>query len=225
MYVPFKESLLIDIGLVLLFIVIGFIIYAVIHEMGTFFRPKQDKKNETQGCFGCGFKFIVLLSALWISFTFIGFATYIQTFRRIPDNQLIAEIKYEKMNFDDRAQSITINEYSAATPMKFDCSGDECFIEGEILTFKSWVALFSGSKSMYRFTQISAAPDNEVYYDSQAGTKIHLISDEINPRWGWLYKFGSKVPLFQVEKDTIIHSPEFDSIVVIKATREGMTIE
>ena len=197
MNTPFYETLLLDIGFVVLLLAASIIVYFFVQRIWDIFRKKEDRKYEKEGCFGFLLKFLLLIFLLLFSLAFIGFAVLVQTFQSFSDVELVAEVTCEKVDIDVMLFIIT-QKYGTkeGETDTLSLKGDKWFIKGDIIKWKNQGSLW-GFRNWYRITEVGA------YYQRTIDKKLHkktshyLLKKKIPITWNWLYNIGKKMPLSQ----------------------------
>lgn len=228
MDIPFRESWLLDIGLVILLIILSLIIIFFLRRMLDFFRKKDNKKYKQEGCFGCLFKLLFLNVLFWFGMAIIALAAFIQSFHSFTKQKLVAEVTCEKIDYNDYTMRFSISQKygaNAGTPIQLYLRGDKWFVEGDILKWSAW-ANFFGLHTMYRIRRVGG-----VYWRTEDELKRprtikSLVRDEVPYKWIWLYKFGSSLPIIQdVYGISISKTPAYNKKFKIFVTTSGFSTE
>jgi len=224
MNTPFYETLLLDIGFVVLLLAAGAIIYFFIQRIWDIFRKKT--KYENEGCFGFLLKFLLLIFLLLLSLSFIGFAVLVQTFQGFSDLELVAEVTCEKVD-NDVLRFIITQKYGTKDGKTDTLSlkGDKWFIKGDIIKWKNQGS-FWDFPNWYRITEVGA------YYQRNVGKKLrkkasyYLLKKKIPITWNWLYNVGKKMPLsYGLYGKMISETPDSTKKYKIYVTTTGFFIK
>lgn len=228
MHIPFKETWLLDVGLVILIITVIFTTMFLLKRLLNIFRKKEKKKYSREGCFGCLLKFLFLNVLLWFSIAMVSLAAFIQSFDTFTKQKLVAQVECEKINFNGYTMRFIITpQYgaNAGISKQFYLNGDLWFVEGHILKWGNWLN-FLGLHTMYKITRIGGAYWRSEDELSESRTIFSLAKNEIPPTWRWLYKFGGSLPLMQdVYMNRISKPPAYNKLFRIYVATSGFSLE
>jgi len=226
MNVPFHETVLLDIGIVLLLIVLGYFIFFLLNRILTFIYKKDDKKSD-EGCFAYLLKFLFFISLVFFCITFIGFSALVQTYNIFDGTKLIAEVVCEPIPGDRNTMSfrITYKDGAIEEPTtQFLFQGDEWFVQGDIIKWSDGFSLFGLSK-WYKITKLGNITQQSIDKRIRYRTVYDLTKDEIPQNWRWLYNFGKNMPfadgLYGIR---ISHPPDSQFKYEIYVSSEGFSI-
>jgi hypothetical protein len=224
MNLPFQETWLLDFGIVLLIIVTSYILFFLVQRILDVFRLKDKRKYNKEGCFAFLLKIVILAILLGFCLAFIGFAILVQSFNEFSAHQLIADVTCEKIDNINNTMRFTIT-LNDGILRHFYIQGDEWFVEGDIIVWKSVFNLF-GLSNRYRITKIGGRYKKTADKRFRTQTIHYLNKEEITPRWRWLYNYGKNMPLARSNFGiSTSFQPNVNKIFKIYVTPSGFEIE
>lgn len=140
----------------------------------------------------------LLLIFLWIivsiSILFIGF--FLRSYHSFTLEKPVAEVYIQSTDTPNTillSLSLFSENGSESEPEAFSLKGDQWVLEGDILKWNPWLN-FLGMQTRYRFTRIRGRYLSTEDEKNRPGSVYSLVSDESNPFWRYMYRYGSRMP-------------------------------
>ena len=225
MSIPFHETWLLDIGIVVLIMVAFSIISFFILRILDVLKTKKDRQYEEEGCSVFLLKFLLLNSLLIFGLVFIGFAILVQSFHDFNNKTLIAKVTCEKIDqSDNMMRFIIVQEFgdNAGIAKQFYLQGDKWYIKGDIINWKDGLK-FLGWHSWYRIVEVGGITLNK---KSRPLITHNLANDSVPSNWKWLYNVGKKMPLIQgLYGKRLTKPPNYNKRFEIYVTATGFSVK
>lgn len=232
---PFAESIIIYIGLVVIFlgiIILSFFIFQAV-QRSIAKRPKKEKSPKKEriklqpGCLTFLAKTLIIafLVASGLMIVFLG--AFVQSMTSFTREVLVAEVTFEEINANNRTMKVILVEKkgnNANVRQEFFLIGDQWFVRGDIIKWDSWLNFF-GLHTMYKLTRIGGYFDDPRRENREPPTNYSLVPEEETPKWRWLYKYGYELPFVNdVYGNSVYKYPQLNRIFKIYVTPTGFTI-
>ena len=232
---PFAESIIIYIGLVVIFLAILLVLFFIFqaYQKALAKRPPKEKpaKKEPRkpppGCLIFLVKTLIIafLIASGLMIMFLG--AFVQSLTSFTRETLVAEVTCVEINETNKTMRIILVEKKgnqANIPREFFLVGDQWFIRGDIVKWDSWLS-FLGLRTMYKLTRIGGYYADSRRENINPPTNYSLIPDEETPKWRWLYKYGYELPFINdVYGNSVYKYPQLNRVFKIYVTTTGFTI-
>ena len=134
------------------------------------------------------------LSAFFCAVFFSGF--FFQAYHAFTREEPVARVTIAPLPQDQRTL-ITLEllgQGEADRVQQYHLSGDQWVLEGDILKWKDWVN-FLGLHTRYRLTRLRGRYILTSDAKLKPASIYSLVEMEDHPLWGFLYRYGSSLPL------------------------------
>lgn len=221
MNIPFRETLAIDIGLVIFFIALGFLSVFIYHRVLDFFR--KTKKHHKEGFFGCLLKFLLLSTIVWLGIIFVAYGALMQSFTTIDEAETVAEVICEDIIDGRNSMEFTIILPVSGNSIREQFIGDRWYVTGEILYYHDLMAAF-GRKPQYRLIEIGGKFGSKTT-NTISGNAYKFLGYQHNPDWQWFYNLGIYFPFVKELKVVTISNPPIPfARYSIQVSEAGITV-
>ncbi|MBN2011128.1 hypothetical protein JW960_17405 [candidate division KSB1 bacterium] len=232
MKVPIPENLLAFIGIFVLTITVVYILWFILSRFrDLFFKKKGQKKKEHKynySCFGCLFKILFVAALFWFGVSLLSIAALTQSYYRLTEQKLVAEVICEPTSFQDYSMRFTITRLdgkTASKPVSYYLHGDKWFIEGDILKWRPWLNII-GLQSMYRISRVGGTYWKKEDIETKHESIEDIAGNELPEMWDKLYKYYQNINIIQgVYTDRIATLPARNQKFNIYITSGGFTLE
>jgi hypothetical protein len=104
---------------------------------------------------------------------------------------------------------------------KFEISGDQWMLEGDILKWDSWMN-FLGLHTRYRLTRLRGRYIRTSDEQTKPAEIYSLVEIEDHPFWGYLYRHGASLPFVStVYGNAVFQTTEESSSFLVYTTTSG----
>ncbi len=138
--------------------------------------------------------FILLWTSVFGMLLFAGF--FFRAYRAFTLEEPVAEVIIGPKGEAEMSSITIIQDEQGMNPTvrKFEVTGDQWVLEGDILKWRNWLN-FLGLHTRYRLTRLTSRYLRASDEMAKPRTVYPLVENEDSPLWGFLYKYGPRFPM------------------------------
>jgi hypothetical protein len=224
---PVSGSLLIYSALALLFVGLLMLMFFIAGRVGRIIRRMRRRPVKRIGFIASTLRLLVILLLISASTALLLLGAFIQSYSNFTHRELAATVRCAPVPGTN--DQMTLELMTPALPVvtkarRYLLRGQQWSVEGHILTWDNWLNFF-GLRTMYKLTRVRGRylrAEDEV---NKPATAYSLVANEDDPRWCWLYEYGSRLPFVQaVYGNTVFTFPAEAKTFNIYVTTSGFMI-
>jgi hypothetical protein len=221
---PFSDSIPIYVALGLLIASLAALVSFICRRLYRLIARLRGKHVRPLGVVGSTFRLLLILLAIAVSAAVLMLLGFIQSYVAFTHQKRIATVyctALPKNGNEMTLRLVTVDSPTGGRLYRFRLLGQQWAIEGHILKWEDWLN-FSGLQTMYKLTRVRGRyirADDEA---SGPASAYSLISNQDDPGWRWLYKYGEMLPFVHaVYGNTVFSFPSTTKRFGIYVTTSG----
>lgn len=167
---------------------------------------------------------IFLWTAVFGMLLFAGF--FVRAYRAFTLEKPVAEVIIGPKGKADLSSITIIQDEAGRNPLvkQFEVTGDQWVLEGDILKWRNWLN-FLGLQTRYRLTRLTSRYLRASDEIGKPRTVYPLVENEDSPLWGFLYKYGPRLPMVStVYGNAVFQSSDEEGIFRVYVGTSGFIV-
>ncbi len=221
---PFPGPIPIYIALGLLIVSLAALVVFIWRRLYRLIARLRGRGVRHAGIVGSTLRLLLILLAIAVFAAVLMLLGFIQSYAAFTHQKRIATVyctALPKAENEMTLRLVTVDSPTAGRLYRFRILGQQWAVEGHILKWEDWLN-FLGLQTMYRLTRVRGRyirAEDEV---SGPASAYSLISNQEDPGWRWLYRYGEMLPFVHaVYGNTVFSFPSTTKRFGIYVTTSG----